>query len=53
VVAWRNEKTQHAYGPYPSDISADNFKVFYNDKFTLFEKDLPGMYVMPEGVTFK
>jgi mannan endo-1,4-beta-mannosidase len=53
VVAWRNEKTQHAYGPYPSDISADNFKIFYNDKFTLFERDLPNMYVMPDGVTFK
>jgi len=52
VVAWRNERTGHAYGPYPSDASADNFKFFYNDKFTLFEKDLPDMYVMPEGVTF-
>ena len=51
VVAWRNEKTSHAFGPYPSDISAEDFKTFYNEKYTLFEKDLPPMYVMPEGIT--
>jgi mannan endo-1,4-beta-mannosidase len=51
VVAWRNEKTSHAFGPYPSDISADDFKTFYNEKYTLFEKDLPPMYIMPEGIT--
>ncbi len=53
VVAWRNEKTSHAFGPYPADISADDFKTFYNDKYTIFEKDLPHMYVMPEGITIK
>jgi mannan endo-1,4-beta-mannosidase len=51
VVAWRNEKTSHAFGPYPSDASAEDFKVFYNDKYTIFEKDLPHMYIMPGGVT--
>ena len=51
VVAWRNEKTSHAFGPYPSDISAEDFKTFYNEKYSLFEKDLPNMYVMPEGIT--
>lgn len=53
VVAWRNESTSHAFGPYPADASAGSFKSFYNDKITLFERDLPNMYVMPEGVTFK
>lgn len=53
VVAWRNEKTSHAYGPYPADASADDFKQFYTDDFTLFERDLPTMYKMPEGVTVK
>ena len=53
VVAWRNEKTSHAFGPYPADASAEDFKSFYNDKYTLFEKDLPKMYVMPEGVIIK
>jgi mannan endo-1,4-beta-mannosidase len=51
VVAWRNESTRHAFGPYPSDISAEDFKIFYNDNSTLFEKDLPDMYVMPQGIT--
>jgi len=53
VVAWRNEKTSHAFGPYPADISAEDFKTFYNDKYTIFERDLPRMYMMPDGITVK
>jgi len=53
VVAWRNEKTSHAFGPYPADSSADDFNSFYKDKYTLFERDLPDMYVKPEGITVK
>lgn len=51
VVAWRNERTGHAYGPYPSDASASDFKTFFNDNSTIFENDLPKMYAMPEGIT--
>lgn len=29
VVAWRNDKPSHAYGPYPSDSTAEDFKLFY------------------------
>lgn len=50
VVAWRNERTGHAFGPYPSDSSAEDFRTFYNDKYTFFEKDLPQMYVMPKNI---
>lgn len=50
VVAWRNDNPKHAYGPYPGDASAEDFKQFYKDPFTLFEHDLPNMYKMPEGV---
>ena len=53
VVAWRNERTGHAYGPYPSDSSAEDFRVFYNDKYSFFEKDLPDMYKMPKNVIFE
>jgi mannan endo-1,4-beta-mannosidase len=53
VVAWRNEKVSHAFGPYPSDISVEDFKQFYNDSYTFFERDLPDMYSMPEGVVVK
>lgn len=53
VVAWRNDNPNHAYGPYPSDSTAEDFKVFYNDPNTLFERDLPKMYVMPARVTIK
>jgi hypothetical protein len=44
VVAWRNDNPNHAYGPYPTDPSADDFKLFHTDPFTLFEPDLPDMY---------
>ena len=51
VVAWRNEKTSHAFGPYPSDVSAADFLKFYNDPDTLFEDDLPDMYTMPKDIS--
>lgn len=44
VVAWRNEKPSHAFGPYPSDVSAPDFKAFYDDPYTLFQRDLPPLY---------
>lgn len=50
VVAWRNDNVNHAYGPYPSDASASDFQKFYDDSYTLFERDLPEMYKMPAGV---
>lgn len=49
VIAWRNEKPSHAFGPYPSDISADDFNLFYIDPHTIFEKDLPNMYIKPKS----
>lgn len=53
VVAWRNDNPRHAYGPYPADASAEDFKVFYRAPQTFFEKDLPNMYVMPKNVVVK
>ncbi len=50
VVAWRNDNPKHAFGPYIGDTSANDFKVFYRDEHTLFEKDLPNMYVMPNNI---
>ena len=44
VVAWRNEKESHAFGPYPGDASAQDFMDFYKDSYTLFLRDLPPMY---------
>jgi len=53
VCAWRNDNPKHAFGPYPGDASAENFIVFYNDPETLFEKDLPNMYLMPNNIQVK
>lgn len=44
IVAWRNDNPSHAFGPYPEDASAEDFKAFYNDPLTLFLNDLPDLY---------
>ncbi len=46
VLVWRNDQRSatHYYAPFPGHSSVPNFMEFYNDRFTLFEKDLPRMY---------
>lgn len=46
VLVWRNDITSqtHFYAPFPGQISVPDFIKFYNDPYTLFEKDLPDMY---------
>ena len=56
VVMWRNKydpshSTHHFFGPWIGHSSADDFVKFYESTFTIFSKDLPDMYQMPEGVT--
>lgn len=44
ICLWRNANTKHHYGPYPGHASAEDFKVFYKDKLTLFQRDIKNMY---------
>lgn len=44
VLVWRNGRPDHYYAPYPGQASAENFKKFETDPFTLFMEDLPKMY---------
>jgi mannan endo-1,4-beta-mannosidase len=46
VLVWRNDRTSptHYYAPFPEQVSVPDFKVFYNDPYTLFEKDLKNIY---------
>lgn len=46
VLVWRNDTKSptHFYAPFPGHSSAPDFINFYNDAYTLFEKDLPNMY---------
>ena len=46
VLVWRNDITSptHFYAPFPGQVSENDFLKFYNDPYTMFEKDLPGMY---------
>ncbi|WP_207495800.1 glycoside hydrolase family 26 protein [Aridibaculum aurantiacum] len=46
VLVWRNDRTSptHYYAPFPGQGSVPDFMKFYNDPYTLFEKDLPKMY---------
>jgi mannan endo-1,4-beta-mannosidase len=47
VLVWRNDTQSptHYYAPFPGQISAPDFMQFYNDPYTLFEKDLKNIYV--------
>ncbi len=46
VLVWRNDVTSptHYYAPFPGQVSETDFIKFYNDPFTLFEKDLKNIY---------
>lgn len=46
VLVWRNDTKSptHFYAPYPGHSSVPDFLQFYNDPYTLFEKDLKGVY---------
>jgi mannan endo-1,4-beta-mannosidase len=46
VLVWPNDMNSptHYYAPFPGQVSVPDFKKFYDDDFTLFEKDLKGIY---------
>ncbi len=46
VLVWRNDTRSptHYYAPYPGHVSEADFRKFYEDPYTLFEKDLKTMY---------
>ena len=48
ALQWRNDSQSqtHYYAPFPGHVSQPDFLKFYNDPFTLFEKDLDNIYGM-------
>lgn len=44
ALVWINIEEAQYYAPYPGQVSAENFKSFYNDNETLFLRDLPKIY---------
>lgn len=46
VLVWRNDSRSptHFYAPFPGQVSVPNFLRFYNNPYTLFEKDLNNIY---------
>lgn len=46
VLVWRNDERSptHYYAPFPGHSSVPDFLQFYQDDFTLFEKDLHHIY---------
>jgi mannan endo-1,4-beta-mannosidase len=50
VLVWRNDSRSptHYYAPFPGHPSVPDFIKFYNDPYTLFEKDLKNIYKLNE-----
>ncbi|MDJ1470426.1 glycoside hydrolase family 26 protein [Xanthocytophaga flava] len=48
VLVWRNDTQSptHYYAPYPGHSSVPDFLKFYQDPYTLFEKDLKNIYTL-------
>lgn len=46
VLVWRNDSRSptHFYAPFPGQVSVPDFIKFYEDPYTLFEKDLKNIY---------
>lgn len=46
VLVWRNDvkSPTHFYAPFPEQVSVPDFLKFYDDPYTLFEKDLKHIY---------
>ena len=59
VTMWRNkyvgnnESDKHYYSVYPGHPSEDDFRKMYNDARSLFSRDLPDMYALPQGYEIK
>ncbi|QJD96485.1 beta-mannosidase [Mucilaginibacter robiniae] len=52
VLTWRNGRTDHYYVPYAGQISADDFKRFFNNQSNIFQNRLTalavyGKYIVP------
>lgn len=46
LMVWRNGNSGHFFGPYPGHESAEPFLDFYQDPLTVFESQLPQVYVV-------
>lgn len=46
VLVWRNDirSPTHFYAPFPGQVSVPDFIKFYDDPYTLFERDLHNIY---------
>lgn len=44
ALTWRNDRSSHHWVPLPGSPNHNDFLDFHEDKFTLFENDLPTIY---------
>ena len=48
---WRNDRPNHHWVPLPESPTHADFVQFYEDDFTIFEKDLPDVYTCDQITT--
>jgi hypothetical protein len=44
ALTWRNDRPNHHWIPLPDAPNHPDFKLFYEDEFTVFESNLPDLY---------
>lgn len=50
ALTWRNGDKGHFWVPYKGQMHEEDFKRFALDRMIIFERDLPNMYLVPEGL---
>ena len=59
ITMWRNkyvgsnESDKHYFSVYPGHPSEDDFRKMYDSPRTIFSRDLPDMYTLPDGYEIK
>lgn len=50
ILMWRNANANHYYVPYPGQISESDFKAFYQDSHTIFQKQVEEEHIYQKKI---
>jgi len=53
ALAWRNADQTQFFAPYPGHPIVSDFLKFYNDPFSIFNRDMPDLYHINPNIQYK